>query len=90
MGTIKTKGIVIAENNLGDFDKMLTILTPHWFPDAIIQLITHQLAEHISTARYLISVEVQDKLNSTSPMGRNRMLMEADCFLEILGMPMNQ
>ena len=29
MGTIKTKGIVIAENNLGDFDKMLTILTPN-------------------------------------------------------------
>lgn len=28
MGTIKTKGIVIAENNMGDFDKMLTILTP--------------------------------------------------------------
>ena len=29
MGTIKTKGIVIAENNMGDFDKMLTILTPN-------------------------------------------------------------
>lgn len=28
MGTIKTKGIVIAEHNMGDFDKMLTILTP--------------------------------------------------------------
>lgn len=28
MGTIKTKGIVIAENNMDDFDKMLTILTP--------------------------------------------------------------
>ena len=28
MGTIKTTGIVIAENNLGDYDKMLTILTP--------------------------------------------------------------
>ena len=28
MGTIKTKGIIIAENNSGDFDKMLTILTP--------------------------------------------------------------
>ena len=29
MGTIKLKGIVIAENNKGDFDKMLTILTPN-------------------------------------------------------------
>ena len=29
MGTIKTKGIVIAENNMGDFDKMVTILTPN-------------------------------------------------------------
>lgn len=29
MGTIKIKGIVIAENNMGDFDKMLTILTPN-------------------------------------------------------------
>lgn len=28
MGIIKTKGIVISENNLGDFDKMVTILTP--------------------------------------------------------------
>lgn len=28
MGIIKTKGIVIAEHNMGDFDKMLTILTP--------------------------------------------------------------
>lgn len=28
MGTIKTKGIIIAENNNGDFDKMLTMLTP--------------------------------------------------------------
>lgn len=29
MGTIKTKGIIISENNMGDFDKMLTILTPN-------------------------------------------------------------
>ena len=28
MGTINTKGIVLMENNLGDYDKMLTILTP--------------------------------------------------------------
>lgn len=28
MGTIKTKGIIIAENNTGDYDKMLTMLTP--------------------------------------------------------------
>lgn len=28
MGVIKTKGIVIAESNMGDFDKMLTMLTP--------------------------------------------------------------
>ena len=29
MGTVKLKGIVIAENNMGDFDKMLTLLTPN-------------------------------------------------------------
>ncbi len=29
MGAIKTKGIIIAENNMGDFDKMVTILTPN-------------------------------------------------------------
>ena len=29
MGIIKTKGIVISENKLGDFDKMITILTPN-------------------------------------------------------------
>lgn len=29
MGNVKIKGIVIAENNMGDFDKMLTILTPN-------------------------------------------------------------
>ncbi len=28
MGIINTKGIIISENNTGDFDKMLTILTP--------------------------------------------------------------
>ena len=28
MKTIKTKGIIISENNMGDFDKMVTILTP--------------------------------------------------------------
>lgn len=28
MGTINTKGIVLMESNLGDYDKMLTILTP--------------------------------------------------------------
>ena len=28
MANVKTKGIIIAENNLGDFDKMLTMLTP--------------------------------------------------------------
>ena len=28
MGIIKTKGIIISENNFGDFDKMLTMLTP--------------------------------------------------------------
>ena len=28
MGTIKTKGIIISENNMGDYDKMVTILTP--------------------------------------------------------------
>lgn len=29
MGTIKIKGIVISENNMGDFDKMISILTPN-------------------------------------------------------------
>ena len=28
MGVIKTKGIVLAQNNMGDNDKMITILTP--------------------------------------------------------------
>ena len=28
LANVKTKGIIIAENNLGDFDKMLTMLTP--------------------------------------------------------------
>lgn len=28
MGVIKTKGIVIAQNNMGDNDKMITLLTP--------------------------------------------------------------
>ena len=28
MGTIKTNGIIILESNMGDFDKMLTMLTP--------------------------------------------------------------
>jgi len=28
MGLLKTKGIIIAEHNSGDFDKMLTMLTP--------------------------------------------------------------
>ena len=28
MGTIKTKGIILLENNMGDFDKMVTLLTP--------------------------------------------------------------
>lgn len=29
MGIIKTKGIILSENNMNDFDKMLTILTPN-------------------------------------------------------------
>lgn len=29
MGTFKTKGIIISENNSGDFDKMVTMLTPN-------------------------------------------------------------
>ena len=29
MGTFKTKGIIIAENNMNDYDKMVTILTPN-------------------------------------------------------------
>ena len=29
MKQVKVNGIIIAENNMGDFDKMLTILTPN-------------------------------------------------------------
>lgn len=29
MGIFKTKGIIIAENNMNDYDKMVTILTPN-------------------------------------------------------------
>jgi len=29
MANYKTKGIIIAENNMGDFDKMVTMLTPN-------------------------------------------------------------
>lgn len=29
MGILKVKGIVISENNLSDYDKMVTILTPN-------------------------------------------------------------
>lgn len=29
MKNLKIKGIIIAENNMADFDKMLTILTPN-------------------------------------------------------------
>lgn len=28
MGIIKTKAIILRESNMGDFDKMLTMLTP--------------------------------------------------------------
>ena len=28
MGIIKTKGIILSENKMGDFDKMVTMLTP--------------------------------------------------------------
>ena len=28
MANIKVNGIILAENNVGDFDKMLTMLTP--------------------------------------------------------------
>ena len=28
MPSVKIKGVILAENNLGDFDKMLTMLTP--------------------------------------------------------------
>ena len=29
MGTFKTKGIILSENNMSDFDKMVTLLTPN-------------------------------------------------------------
>ena len=29
MKQVKVKGIVIAEHNMGDFDKMITLLTPN-------------------------------------------------------------
>ena len=28
MANMKVNGVILAENNLGDFDKMLTMLTP--------------------------------------------------------------
>ncbi len=28
MPNVKMKGVILAENNMGDFDKMLTVLTP--------------------------------------------------------------
>lgn len=28
MGIVKTKAIILRESNMGDFDKMLTMLTP--------------------------------------------------------------
>lgn len=28
MANVKINGIILAENNMGDFDKMLTMLTP--------------------------------------------------------------
>lgn len=28
MPSVKIKGVILAENNMGDFDKMLTMLTP--------------------------------------------------------------
>ena len=28
MGNVKTKGIILVENNMGDYDKMITMLTP--------------------------------------------------------------
>ena len=30
MANLKINGIVIAENNMGDYDKMLTVLTPNF------------------------------------------------------------
>ena len=30
MATVKVKGIILSEHNLGDFDKMLTMLTPNF------------------------------------------------------------
>ena len=30
MATVKVKGIILSENNMGDYDKMLTILTPNF------------------------------------------------------------
>ena len=29
MGSLKAKGIILQENNMGDFDKMVTLLTPN-------------------------------------------------------------
>ncbi len=30
MATVKVKGVILSENNMGDYDKMLTILTPNF------------------------------------------------------------
>lgn len=33
MGTFKTNGIIIQESNMGDYDKMVTMLTPGFRKD---------------------------------------------------------
>ena len=30
MATVKVKGVILSENNMGDYDKMLTMLTPNF------------------------------------------------------------
>lgn len=35
MGIIKTKAIILRESNMGDFDKMLTMLTPDMRKDIL-------------------------------------------------------
>ncbi len=35
MGTVKTKAIILRESNMGDFDKMLTMLTTDFRKDIL-------------------------------------------------------
>ena len=57
MGIIKTKGIVLLESNMGDFDKMVSILTP-------------DTGEKITTKNIIITFARNATLNDGEGKGR--------------------